>query len=112
MILNGNIILVCAINCCGTMLIPCFISEQLYLILNPFPGGRGVWIPTTPNEAMWYGIAQWFGLKSDSALSYVLPNVNNFGCRLYSEIDLYQGGKGERMICCLGALYQSSQNSD
>eukprot|EP00804_Cyclotella_cryptica_P004534 CCRYP_006892-RA/>CCRYP_006892-RA protein AED:0.17 eAED:0.17 QI:494/0.84/0.6/1/0.94/0.9/20/0/2106 len=61
--------------------------------------GRGVWIPTTPNEAMWYGIAQWFGLKSDIALSYALPNMNNFGCRLYSETDLYRDGTGKVLGC-------------
>jgi len=57
--------------------------------------GRGVWIPTTPNEAMWFGISQWFGLESDFALNYALPNMNNFGCRLYSASDLYKGGTGE-----------------
>ena len=54
----------------------------------------GVWIPTTSNEGMWYGIAQWFGVESNEDLEYVLPNLNNFGCRLYSESTLYSGGIG------------------
>eukprot|EP00804_Cyclotella_cryptica_P019739 CCRYP_009662-RC/>CCRYP_009662-RC protein AED:0.09 eAED:0.09 QI:0/0.95/0.95/1/0.95/0.95/22/166/2740 len=61
--------------------------------------GRGVWIPTTPNEAMWFGISQWFGLESDVALNYALPNMNNFGCRLYSETDIYRDGTGEVPGC-------------
>ena len=72
------------------------LSELSFLILKPGVAvGRGVWIPTTPNEAMWFGISQWFGLQSDIALNYVLPNMDNFGCRLYSETDLYHGGTGE-----------------
>ena len=58
--------------------------------------GRGVWIPTNPFEAQWFGIAQWFGLQSDIALNYVLPNMNNFGCRLYSETDMYNDGTGKK----------------
>ena len=54
----------------------------------------GVWIPTTSNEGMWYGIAQWFGVESNDDLEYVLPNLNNFGCRLYSESNVYVGGIG------------------
>eukprot|EP00804_Cyclotella_cryptica_P019763 CCRYP_009664-RA/>CCRYP_009664-RA protein AED:0.11 eAED:0.11 QI:135/1/0.94/1/1/1/17/0/2177 len=61
--------------------------------------GRGVWIPTTPNEAMWFGISQWFGLESDIALNYALPNMNNFGCRLYSETDIYRDGTGKVPGC-------------
>jgi hypothetical protein len=51
---------------------------------------------------MWFGIAQWFGLQSNIALNYVLPNMNNFGCRLYSETDLYKEGTGEcGMLRCV-----------
>jgi len=59
---------------------------------NLYYAGRGVWIPTTPNEAMWHGIAQWFGITTDTGLNYLLPNMDNFGCRLFSESDLYVGG--------------------
>jgi hypothetical protein len=57
--------------------------------------GRGAWIPTTSNEGMWFGIAQWFGIQSNNELDYVLPNMKNFGCRLYSEADLYKGSTGK-----------------
>ena len=40
-----------------------------------FNTGRQVWIPTTSNEAMWYGVGQWYGVKDDPQLNYVLPNV-------------------------------------
>jgi hypothetical protein len=70
--------------------------------------GRGAWIPTTPNEAMWFGIAQWFGLDTTDDLSYVLPNMNNFGCRLYSDADLYKGGTG-KVPGCGGDVMSFSQ---
>lgn len=57
--------------------------------------GRGVFIPTTSFEAMWLGISQWFGVESIEDLNYVLPNINNFGCRLYSETDMYKRGVGK-----------------
>ena len=44
---------------------------------------------------MWFGVAQWFGLESTVALNYALPNMNNFGCRLFSDTDLYEEGTGE-----------------
>ena len=44
---------------------------------------------------MWFGIAQWAGIYSNNDLDYVLPNLSNFGCRLYSETDLYSGGTGK-----------------
>lgn len=64
-----------------------------------------MWIPTTSNEGMWFGIAQWFGLQSDIALNYALPNMNNFGCRLFSETDLYEGGTGEQTKCALVSYF-------
>ena len=39
--------------------------------------GRGVLIPTTPWEGMWWGVAQWFGVEDDQLLE-VLPNAVNF----------------------------------
>ena len=54
--------------------------------------GKGAWIPTTSNEAYWTGITQWFGILSEMALNYVLPNMGNFGCSLFSEADMYNGG--------------------
>jgi len=53
--------------------------------------GRSVPIPTTPNEAMWFGLAQWYGILEDE-MPYVLPNIGNFGCDLYSEKVLFVNG--------------------
>ena len=39
--------------------------------------GRGVFIPTTPWEGMWYGLAQWFGVD-EARLLDVVPNAANF----------------------------------
>ena len=54
---------------------------------------RGVFIPTTPFDAMWYGVSQWMGITNDQ-MDYVLPNAKSFGCRLYSDSDLYVDGTG------------------
>ncbi|KAL7542381.1 hypothetical protein ACHAXR_012259 [Thalassiosira sp. AJA248-18] len=86
---------------------------ESYHSSHPHNTGRGAWIPTTANEAMWdhcyyfsftkyhasnnssgippcqYGVTQWFGITDEMTLSYVLPNVRNFGCELFSETDLY-----------------------
>jgi len=70
-----------------------------YSLSDPQITGRGAWIPTTSNEAMWYGITQWFGITSELALNYVLPNVANFGCRLYSETQLFEEGTGNIPSC-------------
>eukprot|EP01050_Picozoa_sp_SAG11_P026198 SAG11_NODE_6186_length_1369_cov_0.999213_1_plen_109_part_00 len=53
--------------------------------------GRGVLIPTTPWEGMWYGVAQWFGVERDQILR-VLPNAVNFeeGSTLLTEEQLFQ----------------------
>lgn len=51
------------------------------------------WVPTTSTEAMWYGTAQWLGVTSQSALTYVLPNLPSFGCKLFSETDLFEDGE-------------------
>ena len=70
--------------------------------------GRGAWIPSIPWEALWYPISQWFGITSDFALNYVFPNLNNFGCRLYSDSDLYHGGTGG-IEGCGGGLVELKQ---
>ena len=54
---------------------------------------RGVFIPTTPFDAMWYGVSQWMGITNEQ-IDYVLPNAKSFGCRLYSDSDLYEDGTG------------------
>ena len=55
-----------------------------------------------------FGMAQWFGITSDFALNYVFPNLNNFGCRLYSDSDLYVGGTGS-IPGCGGAVVELEQ---
>ena len=54
---------------------------------------RGVFTPTTPFDAIWYGVSQWIGITNEQ-IGYVLPNAKSFGCRLYSESDLYVDGTG------------------
>lgn len=39
--------------------------------------GRGRLIPSTPFEAVWQGVSEWFGVPADK-LTEVLPNVANF----------------------------------
>eukprot|EP01052_Picozoa_sp_SAG31_P007860 SAG31_NODE_383_length_16451_cov_8.412977_2_plen_61_part_00 len=39
--------------------------------------GRGVFVPTTPWEGMWHGLAQWFGVEEDR-IHDVVPNAANF----------------------------------
>ncbi len=65
--------------------------QQIYFF--PFSRiRRGVWIPRTSWEALWYGVIQWAGITNENAINFILPNANNFGCNLYSEVDLYTGG--------------------
>jgi len=59
---------------------------------DPTNDGKGRLIPTTSWEAMWNGIAQWFGVTGEAALDSVLPNRNNFGCNLFTDKDLYVDG--------------------
>ena len=56
-----------------------------------------------------FGIAQWFGIKEGSifpdsdkaneAMKYALPNLENFGCGLFSEKDLFKNGIGTLSAC-------------
>ena len=51
-------------------------------------------IPTTSFDAIWYGVAQWLGVTSLDEMEYILPNSNNFGCRIFSETNLFDAGTG------------------
>ena len=53
--------------------------------------GRGVLIPTTPWEGMWYGVAQWLGVRPDRILD-VLPGAVHFrvNSTLFTEAQLYE----------------------
>jgi uncharacterized protein (DUF1501 family) len=50
----------------------------------------GIVIPTTPWEALWNGVAQWFGITTSNDLNTVLPNRNKFLGDLFSQSDLYE----------------------
>lgn len=49
---------------------------------DPTNIGRGRLLPTTSWDAMFYGLAQWFGISKSADLAYAVPNSNNFGCNL------------------------------
>lgn len=53
--------------------------------------GRSVPIPTSANDALWFGLAQWYGILEDE-MTYVLPNIGNFGCDLFNEKVLFVNG--------------------
>ncbi|KAL7541246.1 hypothetical protein ACHAXR_012136 [Thalassiosira sp. AJA248-18] len=50
--------------------------------------GRGRFIPTTPWDAVWNGIASWLGITSDADLDWILPNRGKFD-NLFSGDDLF-----------------------
>ncbi|CAB9517124.1 Protein of unknown function (DUF1800) [Seminavis robusta] len=50
-------------------------------------GGRV--IPTTPWEAVWNGVAEWFGVPADRMLD-VLPLKDNFPGRLFTGADMFK----------------------
>jgi hypothetical protein len=58
------------------------VSSSWYLLL-----------PCSSWDSLWNGVAQWFGVTEEDDLNYVLPNRDNFGCRLFSEEDLYKNGQ-------------------
>ncbi len=60
---------------------------------DPTNIGRGRLMPTTPFDALWNSVAQWFGITDNNDLDYILPNRKNFGCNLYSDKDLYTTGR-------------------
>lgn len=71
---------------------------------------RGVWVPEISLEAMWFGISQWFGIADDELLS-VLPNLENFGCNIFAEVDLYESGAiGTRPGFCGGDVVDLQQD--
>ena len=55
------------------------------LIIN----NRGIVLPTTPYDALWNGVAQWFGVTDNSDLDVVLPNRNSFAGNLFTSETLY-----------------------
>ena len=52
--------------------------------------GRGRLLPTTSWEAVWHGLAEWFGVPYEQLVS-VLPNSNNFPPEaLFRATDLFE----------------------
>ena len=52
--------------------------------------GRGRVLPTTSWEAMWNGLAEWFGIVPDE-MDKVLPNKKNFPAdHLFTKDDLFK----------------------
>mmetsp|Transcript_1494 Transcript_1494/g.3130 ORF Transcript_1494/g.3130 Transcript_1494/m.3130 type:complete len:1117 (-) Transcript_1494:133-3483(-) len=49
----------------------------------------GIVIPKLPWEAMWNGIAEWFGVNKTAELDEVLPNRNTFPGDLLTSSDLF-----------------------
>eukprot|EP00551_Chaetoceros_affinis_P002283 CAMPEP_0203661244 /NCGR_PEP_ID=MMETSP0088-20131115/59510_1 /ASSEMBLY_ACC=CAM_ASM_001087 /TAXON_ID=426623 /ORGANISM="Chaetoceros affinis, Strain CCMP159" /LENGTH=156 /DNA_ID=CAMNT_0050523905 /DNA_START=416 /DNA_END=886 /DNA_ORIENTATION=- len=52
----------------------------------------GIVIPSTPWDALWNGIAQWFGITNVNDLNELLPNRNKFASNLFNENQLYTTG--------------------
>ena len=50
--------------------------------------GRGRFIPTTSWDAIWNGVATWFGVDLDK-MSTVLPNKDNFNGQLFNQNTLF-----------------------
>jgi cullin-associated NEDD8-dissociated protein 1 len=60
-----------------------------YLPTSSVHIGRGRLMPTTSWEAVWHGIADWFGVPLDR-LNGVVPNAANFATnQLYTKDDLF-----------------------
>jgi len=59
---------------------------------SPIVFQPGIVIPTTPWEAVWNAVAQWFGIADSSKLDYVLPNREEFLDDLFTQADLYGYG--------------------
>ena len=62
--------------------------DDLNSTTNPLDVGRGRLIPTTPWEAVWNAVAQWFGVK-EHRIDTVLPNRGNFPTQLFTKEDLF-----------------------
>ena len=54
--------------------------------------GRGRILPTTSWDAIWNGVALWFGVSEDR-MDVVLPNRGNFAAQLCDASTLFFGGK-------------------
>lgn len=67
---------------------------------NPLMMRAGRVIPTTPWEAVWNGISEWFDVPSHQ-MDEVLPLKGNFPGRIFSEGDMFKGGKRRRQLLAI-----------
>ena len=63
---------------------PSDISEESELNL-----GRGRMLPTTSFDAIWSGIARWFGIEHDAALDEALPFRKYLKDEEFTDADLF-----------------------
>jgi hypothetical protein len=56
-------------------------------------------LPCSSWDSLWNGVAQWLGVTEEDDLNYVLPNRENFGCRLFTDKDLYKNGQNPITGC-------------
>jgi len=63
---------------------PSRLTEEGDLVLK-----RGRVIPTTSWEAVWNGVAEWYGVPA-ADMEFVLPNSPNFPSGLFSKDDLFE----------------------
>jgi len=60
---------------------------------NPSWIDRGRFVPTTPWDAVWNGIANWLGVRDDAGLDWAVPNRGSFDkCELFYDSDLFKDG--------------------
>lgn len=70
--------------------------DQLASGGHPSSIPRGRFIPTTPWDAVWNGIANWLGIYDTAELDWALPNRVSFPdkCKdLFYDRDLFRNGK-------------------
>ena len=60
---------------------------------NPAWIDRGRFVPTTPWDAVWNGVANWLGIRDDASLEYAVPNRGTFReCELFYDSQLFRDG--------------------
>ena len=54
---------------------------------------RARFVPTTPWDSVWNGIANWFGIRDEPSLNYAVPNRDSFNeCDLFYDSQLFRDG--------------------
>ena len=58
---------------------------------NDVDVGRGRVLPTTPWEAVWNGVSEWFGVEDPAERAKILPHSVNFPAEtLFSKAELFE----------------------